>query len=269
MRASYSWLGLIGSLAVLACAAGPRIAAAAADDDAVEMVVGSPPMFSDDTGTPDKGGIELNVIVSGEWESDSRSYELPSIDVNVGAGETVQLTFQLPYSIEQFDVPQPGGGERRVTTSGTGRFEKGVKWRFYDHDGLAFAIFPKLVARTSHDFEGPSSSIVLPLLMTREYERWAMTANLGVEKPHGESAEWFASFGAGTRLGHKTALLAEVVGTGVQDADQRRVAVNLGLRRQLDASHVFAVALGRDVSVPDGESHATSLTATVQWLFEP
>src|SRR5436190_6930902 len=186
MRVS-SRFGVIASLVVLVGGMPAQQAMAAeGDDDAVEMVVGSPPMTSDDTGTPGAGGIELNVIVSGEWSSDSRRYELPSLDVNVGAGETVQLTFELPYAIEQVDVPRAGGGERSVTTSGTGDFEKGVKWRFYDHDGLAFAVFPKFVTRTSHrdDFEGPSSRLVLPLLMTREYERWAMTANLGVEKPN-------------------------------------------------------------------------------------
>src|SRR5436189_2069648 len=70
MRVS-SRFGVIASLVVLVGGMPAQQAMAAeGDDDAVEMVVGSPPMTSDDTGTPGAGGIELNVIVSGEWSSD-------------------------------------------------------------------------------------------------------------------------------------------------------------------------------------------------------
>jgi len=49
-------------------AADPAVADSLAEqaEEPVEMVVGSPPMVSDDTGTPGNGNWEINVVVDGD-----------------------------------------------------------------------------------------------------------------------------------------------------------------------------------------------------------
>jgi hypothetical protein len=60
-------------------------------EEPVEMVVGSPPMVSDDTGTPGNGNWEINVVLAGDISKDSHAFELPLMDVNYGIGDRLQL----------------------------------------------------------------------------------------------------------------------------------------------------------------------------------
>src|SRR3954465_7441386 len=55
---------------------------------------GGPPMITDDPGTPGNGKWENNFAIAFEHRSDETSYDLPSIDLNYGWGEHIQLTLQ-------------------------------------------------------------------------------------------------------------------------------------------------------------------------------
>jgi hypothetical protein len=66
-------------------------------EEPVEMVVGSPPMVSDDTGTPGNGNWEINVVLDGDISKDSNAFELPLMDVNYGVGDRFQLKYEVPY----------------------------------------------------------------------------------------------------------------------------------------------------------------------------
>src|SRR3954462_2305735 len=59
--------------------------------------MGSPPLITDDPGTPGNGHWEINVGVSTERRPGLHASELPLIDLNYGIGETLQLKFEVPY----------------------------------------------------------------------------------------------------------------------------------------------------------------------------
>jgi hypothetical protein len=56
-------------------------------EEPVEMLVGSPPMVADDTGTLGNGNWEINVVLAGDISKDSKAFELPLIDINYGIGD--------------------------------------------------------------------------------------------------------------------------------------------------------------------------------------
>ena len=68
-------------------------------EEPVEMVVGSPPMVSDDTGTPGNGNWEINVVLAGDISKDSKAFELPLLDINYGIGDRLQLKYEVPYVV--------------------------------------------------------------------------------------------------------------------------------------------------------------------------
>jgi len=105
--------------------------------DAVLAQAG-PPFLTNDPGTPGNANWEINL---GSMQTISRgasSYQVPQIDLNFGVGERIQLTYEIPY-IVQDSAGQPA-------RTGWGNAFPGVKWRFLDHgeDGLQMAIFPQV-----------------------------------------------------------------------------------------------------------------------------
>jgi hypothetical protein len=130
-------------------AAGTDSAAEQAEEP-VEMVVGSPPMVSDDTGTPGNGNWEINVVLGGDISKDSKAFELPLMDINYGIGDRLQLKYDVPYVVTcntRFDE----NGERTTEqASGVSSSKVGVKYRFYDNDrsGLSLAVYPQMEFRT-------------------------------------------------------------------------------------------------------------------------
>ena len=217
----------------------------AADDEEVEVVPGSPPMVSDDTGTPGPGNIELNLVLSAERDRDGETFEAPLIDFNVGIGERLQLKYEVPYQIEHEDAFD---GERSRTVRGVGASEIGLKYRFYDADGVSLALYPQVAFRTPGGLRDQPTTWILPLLFTREWERTALTANVGYEKPHGERGNTFASVAFGTRVAPRDALYLELAGRELGDRAARALALDVGWRHQVDAKHAWLFAVGGDVA---------------------
>jgi hypothetical protein len=232
-RLGAAWLGALVPFVVLA------------DDDEVEMLAGSPPMVSDDTGTPGAGNIELNLVVNAERDRDGESFDAPLIDLNFGIGERVQLKFEVPYQIEHEDAVD---GERSRTVRGIGASELGLKYRFYDADGTALALYPQYAFRTPGGLHDQPATWILPLLFNHEWERAALTANVGYEKARGERGNTFASVAVGTRVSPRDALLLELAARELGDHDARAVALDVGWRHQLDEKHAWLFAIGRDIA---------------------
>jgi len=64
--------------------------------------------------------------------------QIPSVDLNYGVGDDIQLTVEIPYVIER------GGGEPQ--SSGWGNAYPGIKWRFLNQGeaGWQASVFPQL-----------------------------------------------------------------------------------------------------------------------------
>ncbi len=239
------------------------------DAEPVEMTVGSPPMISDDTDTPGPGNLELNVVFNGAWSRDERSFEAPLLDVNYGIGERMQFKYEVPYAIER-DV---SGGRADTTEHGIGDSIVGVKDRFYDDEeiALSLAVYPQVRFRTPgarRALSEDGASFILPLLLTKEFATASVTADLGVEHSSADDrSDYFASFGIGTRVTDRLAIMTEIAGESLRDSDARRYIVNIGLRRKLNDKQALLASVGHDLHAPDGAARSVYFTLAYQRVF--
>jgi len=220
------------------------------DTEPVEMIVGSPPMQTDDTDTPGAGNWEINFVVHGDLAGREHRIEGPVFDINYGVGDRLQFTYELPY-VWQAELQSASLGDRLVQARGVGDSTLGVKYRFYDSQdtGLSFAFYPQIEFRTpggNRDVSEGATALVVPLIMTREFEHGSIGAQVGAEMT-AHDHRYFASFGAGKRASRNVALMAEIAGTDLNASDEKRVLLNFGVRRKLNATQTFSAALGRDI----------------------
>jgi hypothetical protein len=244
-------------------------------DEPVDMTVESPPMISDDTGTPGDRNIELNFLATAQLSHDRDLFALPRVDFNYGLGENLQLKYEAPWELERRIVTDAVGNENRVHAHGPGDSTIGVKYRFYDDDAsqVSLAVYPQVTLRSpgakSEESGGVASGVTtwtLPLLVTREFDHLAFTANGSVEKETGEGFRASGSAGCGTRLSPDTALLGELVGEDLNRSDARRIVLNAGVRHKLDQDQAVGVSIGRDLHAGDKQKQ-TYVTLSYQRYF--
>jgi hypothetical protein len=230
------------------------------DADPVEMTVGSPPMFSEDTDTPGAGNWELNIAMGAEWARGARAIEFPVLDINYGLGDRVQLTYAVPYVF----LHEPG-----ASANGVGDSELALKYRFYDNEdrGISLAVYPQLRLHTpgASDAVSEGRSWAVPVMLVSEFEHFSLTANLGLQYEAGERST-FASFGGGRRLTDRLSVLAEVYGHHL-GGDGRHVLANLGVRQKLAHGQTISAALGHDIDAAAGEPRLSYLTLNYQKML--
>jgi hypothetical protein len=136
-----------------------------AEEESLETTPGSPPLDVDDPGTPGCNGWEVNIVTTGEFGK-GMSAETPLLDINYGVGDNLQLKAEAPYEFSRVDG---------VNTTGLGRAEFGIKYRFYDNEesDTGIAMYPQLefaipgTAAAEGD-EGKGTTTKLPLLFSRK-----------------------------------------------------------------------------------------------------
>ncbi|HZX90900.1 MAG TPA: transporter [Rudaea sp.] len=241
------------------------------ESEPVEMTVGPPPMQSEDTDTPGPHNWEVNFLLNAQLAGSERRIEVPTLDLNYGVGDRIQLSYEVPYVFARQEQSDAGGGARVIEANGVGDSSFGFKYRFYDDEdsGLSLAIAPHLEFKTpggNRDVSEHTTELAVPLVMTREFEHASVTANAGVELTS-DTQRYFASFGAGRRISEHVALLAEVVGTDLNAADEQRVLLNLGARWKISEKDSLSAALGRDIHAGGDQREQTYFTFAYQKLF--
>jgi hypothetical protein len=232
-------------------------------EEPVDMTAGSPPMVIDDTATPGPRAWEVNIVFEGDLSKDSDTYESPIVDVNYGRGERVQLKYEVPYAFTRNVQPDEAGNKETLKARGVADSRVGVKYRFYDNDetNLSLAVYPQIKFRTPGTRNRENGGVadggttwILPLLLTKDFARASITANVRVDKstadPH---AHLFAGFGGGTRLTDRVAMLAAVAGENLDSAGERRILLDVGFRMKISERHVLVAALGLDLHAGDGQ----------------
>jgi hypothetical protein len=229
--------------------------------DPVETTVGSPPMVLDDTGTPGDHAIEANFGFEGDFQADAKAIEFPEIDLNYGIGENIQIKYEVPWGWTRTTVRDEFGNESTDTSRGVGNSALGVKYRFYDDDdgGLSLAVYPQVELPTPGAKRVADGGIatnettwILPVLLTKDYERFSITANLGAEKSSAEPhVIGFGGFGVGTRLTDRVALLTEIVAREIGNGSEARTQIDVGARFKFSESHAMTASAGTDVGVGD------------------
>jgi hypothetical protein len=160
----------------------------------------SPPLLSNDPGTPGPGKWEINILTSLEHSDVNEEWQIPLFDINYGIGDRYQLSVTSPFVVAH----EKGSAVRRVFDG----MEMGVKYRFVDNPGATgsnFSFYPKIFFSF---VEEKSTKVSLPLQWHREWSHFGLTAEIGHVWINGQSDGWEGGAGAALLL-NRVSLFAE------------------------------------------------------------
>ena len=135
------------------------------------------PLITDDTGTQGTG--KFQVEVNAEHASDSGNTET-ALGATLSAGllDNVDIVIGTPYIFLR-EKDETGHWSRE---NGISDLSLAVKWRFYEHEGLSFALKPGVTLATGDEDKGlgdgkPTYSLFF--ITTKELEPFTLHLNLG------------------------------------------------------------------------------------------
>lgn len=159
------------------------------------------PLITDDTGTQGKGKFQLEV--NGEYGRDkdegvtTKTTQAAST-LTYGISDPLDIILGIPY---QHMKTEDAGNKNK--TDGISDVTLEMKWRFYEKDGLSFALKPGVTLPTGDDEKGLGSGKTtyhLFLITTQEIKPWAFHLNLGYIRNENKNDErkniWHASLAA-------------------------------------------------------------------------
>ncbi len=138
------------------------------------------PLITDDTGTQGKGKFQLEV--NGEYGHDkddgvtTQTTQLAST-LTYGVRDPLDIVLSIPYQHNRIE-------DSGMVTKGDGISDLSLeaKWRFYEKDGLSFALKPGFTLPTGDGDKGlgaGKATYHLFFITTREIKPWAFHLNLG------------------------------------------------------------------------------------------
>jgi hypothetical protein len=140
------------------------------------------PLITDDAGTQSRGKTQLEFI--GEYGTDKeegateKGFEAPTVPfLSYGMSDTMDLVFGLPYAAVKVE-------DAGTTTAVRGATDMSIeiKARFYEKDGLSFAVKPGVSLPTGDEKNGLGNgkpSYGAFLITTKEAGPWAFHFNVG------------------------------------------------------------------------------------------
>jgi hypothetical protein len=221
----------------------------------------SPPLDTDDPGTPGKNAAEYNFIADCDYAKGQRGCS-QGIDAAFGIGSTTQFRINRSFVQESADGSPNFKG---VTATNVG-----VKWRFYNQPGLQVAIYPgyQFNDDTRHSQpdgtkEGDGRGIYLPLIVAIPVgSKTTIVGNIGqtfnLDYPH--SGSTFTSIAIGRGISPTLRLMSEV--TSTKDLTGRLTYVRVGfvkviMPKESDKyERAISLSVGRTVGLtPDRLTH--------------
>jgi hypothetical protein len=225
----------------------------------------SPPLATDDPGTPGRHGYEVALIMDCDLTTSDRSCEAV-INAAFGLGDNAQ--FRIAKGITQTTT----SGSPNL--NGVGATDVGIKYRFYDRNGLKIAAFPALrlndatkqVLQDGETLPTAGTSIYVPVIVSEELGRFTLIANLGRRFQLGNQNpdSTFVSAAIGHATGRTSKVMLEVASES-SNIDQRNDA-RLGFAKSFAPTrwrhyglNVFA-SVGNSIgSTSDGKTHRSLL----------
>ena len=207
---------------------------------------GGPPFFTTDPGTPGNGNWEINVGTMASKQGDTRTYQLPQLDVNYGLGEQLQLTVEVPYVVQSTPGPQH--------QHGWGNALIGAKWHFLaiPEGGWQVSTFPQVetagtesARRAGLASEGPR--LLLPLEVARRVGAVNVNLEAGYFVPRNGAHERFVGLAVGQQLDPRLEVDAEVFADRVS-GQPTDVILDAGLRYRFHPAFVLMCMAGRSVN---------------------
>ncbi len=188
--------------------------------DVIDATPQSPPLTTDDPGVPGKDQYEINLLTQADYAHAAQRLDLLVVDANYGL-RPVLFGYHLPTQIK-LEAPLAA---TRVSGQpfdvGMGTAAMGAKFNFYDdeHRGISVAVYPQVEFPTpggrgvAKGLSDAGQTIVLPLLVAREFREFTLVFNAGVQKPiHDADRSTTSDFGIafGRAVTRKDAVMFEL-----------------------------------------------------------
>ncbi|MCL5023405.1 MAG: transporter [Nitrospirae bacterium] len=185
---------------------------------AAEATFAAHPLITDDTGTQGKGKFQLEINGQYGWDNNNGviQYTTPTAStLTYGVIDSVDVSIGVPYQWIRTD--DPGKITRH---NGFGDVAIAAKWRFYEKDGLSFALKPGITFPTGDkdkQLGTGKATYSLFLITTKEIKPWAFHLNLGyIANNNGLDQRvpiWHASIASEVEVAKSLTLVAN---TGIQ-----------------------------------------------------
>jgi hypothetical protein len=212
-----------------------------------------PPFLTNDPGTPGDANWEINL---GSMQSISRSvssYQVPQVDLNLGLGDRIQLTYEIPY------VLQSSGGQ--PPHSGWSNGYPGVKWRFLDDGerGWQVSTFPQIETGASQlaqqrGIAAPGPRYLVPLEAARKLGPVEIDFEAGYYLPGHGPRERILGLVAGRPVTRRLELDAEIFDDHAYGAMPHSTALDVGGRYKLGRGLIALFMAGRNLTgLADGQ----------------
>ena len=214
---------------------------------ALAWAQGGPPFLTNDPGTPGDANWEINL---GSMQSIARGgsvYQLPQLDLNLGLGDRVQLSYEIPYAL------QASAGQS--LHGGWGNALAGVKWRFLDQgeQGWQVSTFPQIetgvaahAQLTGIGIAGPR--YLVPLEVSRPLGPWQLNVEAGYYIPGHGPRERILGLVAGRALSMRLELDAELYDDRTYGARSHATMFDVGGRYRLRPGVIALFLAGRSVN---------------------
>lgn len=146
---------------------------------------GAHPLITDDAGTQGKGKFQLEV--NGQYDSDKETVNTVSIKstggqvastLTYGVADSIDLAVGIPY----LWIREKDDGVQVSNEHGISDATLDVKWRFFEKEGLSFAVKPGVSFSTGDENKGLGVGKIgyhLYLIGTKDAAPWSFSANLG------------------------------------------------------------------------------------------
>ena len=180
------------------------------------------PLITDDAGTMGKGNAQLEI--NGQYGHDRNGGQLQQTTptesaVTYGVADNIDVVAGVPY---QLTWTRDSGMSTR--SSGFSDVSLSVKWRFYEKEGLSFALKPVFTLPTGNEDRGLGTGKVtysIFFITTKEMKPWAFHLNLGY-------------IGNENKLDQRVALWHASLASEVEVARNLKVVANIGIQRNTE-----------------------------------
>jgi hypothetical protein len=206
-----------------------------------------PPFLTNDPGTPGNANWEINLAAVPSIARGAESYQIPQYDFNFGVGDRVQLTYEIPY------VLQNTSGQPAQTGWSNGF--PGLKWRFLDQgdDGWQMSAFPQVetgssAASRQKGIASLGPRYLLPVEVSRKIGPLDTDFEAGYYVPGHGLRERILGFVTGRPLTPRFELYAEIYDDRAVGGPPRETILDLGGRYKLHPGIIALFMAGRSVS---------------------
>jgi hypothetical protein len=208
---------------------------------------GGPPYLTNDAGTPGSGNWEINIASAQTVVRGQGSYQVPQIDINLGIGDRIQLTYEGAYVVQT----TAGGPQQTGWTNAL----PGVKWRFFDQGagGWQISVFPQIetgasMAARLKGIAGKGPRFLMPVEIQKRVGPLDMNFEAGYFLPWSGPQERIIGFVAGHTFNKRFEVDGEVYNDWAMHSLPHNTTFDFGGRYKLHDGFVLLMMAGRSFS---------------------